>query len=172
MAIRVSIKKPKAGIELKMPKNRKNTLRVSGLIRISKFAAKGDKADAVVDPVLREIEKAFDQASAIMVSRLGDALDAAMSSTAWPSGKDIIDTGKLISSRRITYKNGSIDIAYNVPYFGIVHFGGYIHPYGNKNAEKIYIPGRPWITYTVEGGGPVPQFDFEGLYEEALGQLL
>lgn len=174
MGIRVKIKRPAKGegISVVDLANQRNTLRVKGLIRISKFAPQNESVDTVVDPVLDEIQKIFDEASARMIEELGEALDMAMASTAWPSGKDIIDTFRLIASRKVSYnKDGFIDITYDVPYFGIVHFGGYIRPYGNEHAQKVYIPGRPWIEYTVEGRGPVPQFDFDGVYEKIINEL-
>jgi len=92
------------------------------------------------------------------------ALDAALKSSAWrwPTGgsRDIYDTGALLSSGSVTVNGYSLAVKYGASYASIVHNGGYIFPYGNKNLRPIYLPGRPWITSTLYGGGPVPQFDF------------
>ncbi len=92
---------------------------------------------------------------------------------AWRDGgaRDIIDTGKLKASRKITVEGRRIDISYDVPYAGIVHFGGYILPYGNPNAEKVYLPARPWVDSVALGGGPVPKFDFERIYAETIEKV-
>lgn len=66
----------------------------------------------------------------------------------WIDGsRDIIDTGTLQRSVTInmdTGMNGSIDVTYDTPYANLVHYGGYINPYGNPNI-KIYLPARPWV---------------------------
>jgi hypothetical protein len=159
------------GLGITVPKNRRHTLRIHNLIEVRKFKPKTTKPDEIIDPIIKEIEIAFGKATSQVVEALGLALDQAMMTT-WPPQGDIIDTSRLKNARQITNKGNVIDIRYDVPYFGIVHFGGYIQPYGNKNAEKVYIPARPWITYTVEGGGPVPKFDAEAVYEKALSSLL
>ena len=133
-----------------------------------------------VDPSLYKdaeqyINSKMQSATTEVINKLADALDKAMMSNVWNTNSgaaDIIDTGKLLASRNINYSNGTLTISYDVPYFGIVHFGGYMQPYGNINAKKVYIPARPWITYTLYGGGPVPKFDFEAAYKQALGGLV
>ena len=92
-------------------------------------------------------------------------------SWAWEggAGRDIIDTGELRDSLSITIgSDGQFEINYSSPYAKLVHYGGYIMPYGNNRIEKVFIPGRPWIQAVLEGGGPVPQFDFESHYREHL----
>lgn len=116
----------------------------------------------------RDLNKAVKQANQIISNRLGEALDAAMMSSAWASGKDIIDTGQLKDSLVITTTSGGIGVSYSAPYAALVHYGGYITPYGNQKLEKVYIAGRPWVDSVMRGGGPVEKFDFEGVYREAI----
>lgn len=116
----------------------------------------------------RDLNRAVKQANQMIANKLGEALDEAMMSTAWGSGKDIIDTGKLKDSLVITTTSGGISLNYGAPYAALVHYGGYITPYGNQKLEKIYIPGRPWVDAVLRGGGPVPRFDFEEVYRQAI----
>lgn len=121
--------------------------------------------------ILTGIEEGVQNANQIIASRLGEALDEAMSSAVWSwddGTRDIVDTGKLMSSRNVTVDGNRISISYDVPYAGLVHYGGYIVPYGNKSVEKVYIPARPWVDSVVMGGGPVPQFNFEEIYAQAI----
>ena len=49
-------------------------------------------------------------------------------------------------------KSGSeIIVSYSEPYAALIHYGGYILPYGNPNADKVYIPPRPWVESTLKG---------------------
>lgn len=124
--------------------------------------------------LLAGFEEGIDRANQIIAQRLGEALDDALESAVWGwregGSRDIIDTGKLKRSRQIVVEGKNIRISYDVPYAGLVHFGGYILPYGNEYAEKIYVPGRPWLDSVILGGGPVPKFDFESIYEQAIEQ--
>lgn len=96
---------------------------------------------------------------------LKGALDAALVSPiwAWPAGgpRDIVDTGSLLASGSVSIQGTTLSVNYSSPYADIVHYGGYIYPYGNKNLPPLYLPGRPWIESTLNGGGPVPQFNFQ-----------
>jgi len=112
------------------------------------------------------IKQAHHQALLLMAEELEIALGIAMESQVWQwdyGNGDIIDTGKLRDSCNIVVTNDSVQIIYGEEYAGIVHYGGYIHPYGNPNVI-IYMPARPWVQAVLVGGGPVPQFDIEGTY--------
>lgn len=130
----------------------------------------------VSSEIMAQIKKGINNANEIIASRLGDALDAALTSTVWEwrdgGTRDIIDTGKLLASRDIQVIGDRIQISYNVPYAGIVHFGGYVLPYGNPNAQKVYVPARPWVDSVILGNGPVPAFDFESIYKEAIAKAI
>ena len=84
----------------------------------------------------------------------------------WDDGKrDIIDTGELMRSGGVLVSGDDISVAYDSPYAGLVHYGGYITPYGNPSAARVYLPGRPWIAAAFGlAPGPLPKFDMEGAY--------
>lgn len=142
--------------------------------QISDLTAKASNKQEVASNLAKVTQDAIDKASINVANQLALALDKAMASSVWKtpnSTGDIIDTGELMRSRNVTYQNGRFVITYSSPYFGIVHFGGYIQPYGNSDAKKVYIPARPWIASTLGGGGPVPAFDFGAAYRQALANL-
>ena len=116
----------------------------------------------------RDLNRAVKNANQLIADRIGEALDDAMESSAWGTGKNIIDTGQLKDSLAVTATASGITIKYAAPYAAIVHYGGYVVPYGNPSLSKIYIPGRPWVDSVLRGGGPVPAFDFESVYREAM----
>lgn len=77
------------------------------------------------------------------------------------SPRNLVDTGALKKSLFIaTDADDHVSATYNSPYANMVHYGGYIQPYGNPNAASVYIPGRPWIKAAVRGshGAPPPRF--------------
>jgi hypothetical protein len=107
-----------------------------------------------------------------VVPALREALDGAMSSSiwAWNSGgtRDIVDTGKLRDSLMIQSSTSGFNVSYGAPYAALVHYGGYIQPYGNANIDKVYIPARPWANSVLLGDGPVPIFDWQAVYRDAI----
>lgn len=111
-------------------------------------------------------ERAINRASTRIAQDLQGALSAAMASGVW-SGEDLIDTGELMNSGNVSVTADGITISYDAPYAALVHYGGYIHPYGNINA-RVYLPPRPWVESVLFGGGPVQRFDFESYYIEEI----
>ena len=133
-----------------------------------------DSGDADIDEeVLQDIvEEKLASVATDLAMQLENALRGALKSAvwSWPGGmRDIFDTGKLASSGKVLVGADGLTVVYTAPYSEIVHNGGYIHPYGNKQARPIYLPGRPWIRSVLYGEGPVPQFDFEGFFESKFG---
>jgi hypothetical protein len=121
-----------------------------------------------------DVRKAVNKVTDIVIDELGAVLDQAMMAAIWDwtDGKrDIIDTGKLMASRSITKVGNGFTVKYDQPYAGIVHYGGYIQPYGNPKAEKFYYPPRPWVEEVLNGGGRVTQFDFESAFERAFQEV-
>jgi len=117
-----------------------------------------------------KFERAINRASQRIAIELKTALDAALLSGVWstPGGTaDIYDTGQLLESGTVTSDSTGITVAYSAPYASLIHFGGYIRPYGNVNS-KVYLPARPWVQSVMNGGGPVPQFDFERYFTEEI----
>jgi hypothetical protein len=133
------------------------------------FSVKLSGVDAA--DLLQGIEEGIENASMIVAEKLSEALDNAMESAVWNwngGARDIIDTGELRDSKSVKVQGNRIEISYNVPYAGLVHYGGYILPYGNQSAQKVYLPARPWVDSVILGRGPIPQFDFEAIYAAAI----
>ena len=118
--------------------------------------------------------------AAAMIAQVTDELASAVEVTlnralkssvwAWKGGsRDVFDTGELARSGRVTADANGISVTYSAPYANLVHNGGYIHPYGNKKARPVYLPGRPWVSSVLYGGGPVEQFDFDKFLSDRLG---
>lgn len=128
---------------------------LDGLIQVS--LAKFPEAQ-----IRSKIDLAINNANRAIAIDLKRALDDALRSTVW-NGEDIYESGNLLSSGSVTVNDNGITVAYDAPYAAIVHYGGYIYPYGNVNAQ-IYLPPRPWVESVMFGGGPVPRFNFESYY--------
>jgi phage gpG-like protein len=110
-----------------------------------------------------------------IMNRLRAALDNALEAAVWQTSKgaaDIVDTGALKRSLTMTSTPDGIEISYRAPYASLVHYGGYVLPYGNTNADKVYIPPRPWLQSVMQGGGPVVQFNLEAVLREAISTAL
>ena len=115
-----------------------------------------------------DLATAHTEAMQSMVPEFADHLDAMMAANwGWTSGaRDIIDTGALKNSKSVEYDGDSIVTSYSAPYANLIHNGGYIAPYGNKNIAKVYIPGRPWIMAAYGlANGPLPPYNFAERYE-------
>lgn len=149
----------------RLPKNLQITAKtnLSGLIKMR--LVNNPAQDA-----LAGLQAAIQRANSRITVDLKAALDEAMLSGVWstPSGNgDIYDTGELLSSGSVTVGPDGVTIAYDAPYAALVHFGGYINPYGNQ-AARIYLPPRPWVESVMFGDGPVGEFDFERYYDEEI----
>lgn len=112
-----------------------------------------------------EVQAEINRLMSKLTKEVKSALDAALRAPVWTwngGARDIFDTGELARSGSVTAGPDGIIVSYSAPYANLVHNGGYIRPYGNKSARPVYLPGRPWIDSVLYGGGPVPQFDFDG----------
>lgn len=136
----------------------------------AKFKIKFDIDTRAIERLLDQAEKfpqearlAFDDSLKIIANDLHATLDEAMEASVWqwsyPPTRDIVDTGQLRDSGKVFVDGDDIVISYGTEYAAIVHFSGYMKDGGETGAD-IYYPARPWITATLEGGGPVPKFDF------------
>jgi phage gpG-like protein len=115
-------------------------------------------------------EEAMRKSLAELTSILDAALLAAISST-WPNGSDIVDTGNLLNSNSVVLSGDTIEIINTAPYAKLIHFGGYITPYGNPFAERVYIPPRPWVTAVLEGTQGQQQVDLASVYKQAFTKV-
>ena len=116
---------------------------------------------------------AISRANARIAVALKQALDEAISSPIWPTAndgnEDIVDTGALMESGKVTVTNNGVQIVYDSDYALFVSTGGFINPYGNISV-RVYLPPRPWVEATVLGGYGLPPFNFTAFYEEELGK--
>jgi hypothetical protein len=122
------------------------------------------------EEVLAILQGGINRASQRITVDLKAALDAALRSSIWPTpsgSADIYETGKLLESGTVSFDKEGIKISYSAPYAALVHYGGYINPYGNSNS-KVYLPPRPWVDSVLNGNGAVKQFDFTKYYLEEI----
>lgn len=142
-------------------------------IKVGKVNSQGFKNK--LDDLKKAITPAHKSAIRAVAKALETALNEAMGDPVWQwseGTRDIVDTGKLRDSLKV-YIDSDLDIhiLYNEDYAAIVHYGGYFSPYGNPSIKEYY-PGRPWVDAVLNGGGPVPQFRYEEVYEEAFSKYL
>lgn len=136
---------------------------IKGIVRIDVANVPGDK-------ILAGFKRAIDRASERVKVDLEKALKQALTANVWktPTGQaDIYDTGELMASGTVTVDSNGITVAYSAPYAALVHYGGYINPYGNQSA-RVYLPPRPWVDSVLNGDGPVPQFDISKYYRQEI----
>lgn len=125
------------------------------------------KKASIDRPYRTALSKALVSGTRKAETALNDGLRANMSASiwAWPrptirvsggtagSPRDIIDTGRLASGNYVrasyTTRGANLTVGNNTAYAGLVHFGGYIRPYGNQFARTVFVPGRPWLSATV-----------------------
>ena len=98
-----------------------------------------------------------------------------MSQWAWIEGsRDIIDTGRLRDSLELksvfSQTKVKFQIAYKVPYAGLVHYGGMIKPYGNQRAADVVIPARPWVVAVLEGTHGQQKFDMRTPFDRGISE--
>ena len=122
------------------------------------------------DPLLAELETQHNKGVQAVKEAIENDLDDMMgASWGWTSGaRDIVDTGALRDSKNVTVSGENILISYGEPYAQLIHSGGYIQPYGNKNAAAVYIPGRPWVGAVLGvDNGPLEPTDWQQVYQDA-----
>lgn len=123
-----------------------------------------------VQQIEAALARAVNRASQRITGDLKMALDDAMRSNIWSTLNgiaDIVDSGELLSSGTVSASSAGVIVAYSAPYAALVHFGGYINPYGNQSL-KVYLPPRPWVEAVLRGLGPIPAFDFQRYYDEEI----
>ena len=140
--------------------------------------------------VNKALSKGAQKGATYVQSGLRDALNAALESSHWTgfnpkypysrkngqlmgSGpRDIVDTGALRASLKITEKFSQtkvgFQIAYTTPYAAFVHYGGVIQPYGNPRAASVIIPARPWVEGVLYGTHGVPKFDMVPFFDKGV----
>ena len=135
-----------------------------------------DNSPAMKKRVSKALSKGTQKASSYVEKNLKIALDKAMTSMwTWTEGsRDIVDTGKLKNSLKITaifnQTKVSWQIQYRTPYAAFVHYGGVMKPYGNKNARDVLIPARPWVQAIMEGSHGQEKFDIKTPFDEGMAE--
>lgn len=117
------------------------------------------------------MEEAIEYANSKAESAVREALDYAVSSSVWGwrnGSRDIVETGALRDSLRFASSGDGFEFWYDSPYAGLVHYGGYVKPYGNSKIDAVYIPGRPWVDAVMVGGGPVNPVNLDEIYDSAI----
>jgi hypothetical protein len=132
------------------------------------------------------ISKGMGNSRTIIKSTLSEALHKALEGSYWnwpnetlrkngrivSSPRNIVDTGKLKKSQKVvtSYKGGTLAVAisYSAPYAGIVHYGGYVRPYGNVNARLASYPQRPWVHGVLRGEYGVDKYNMNEHLERAI----
>lgn len=94
---------------------------------------------ATKQDVLDELDEQIAAKVPELANKVRMALDAAIAAVG------AVDTGKLRSSLIISTDRDGLTIDYSSPYANLVHYGGYIQPYGNPNARPVYQAPRPWV---------------------------
>lgn len=136
------------------------------------FYPEGPKASGDGSELVDDLKKRHEQGVQAVAQGLEMHLNMAMeASWGWIDGaRDIVDSGDLKNSGKVGVMGDQIVVNYTSPYANLVHYGGYIYPYGNVNIEKVYLPARPWVDATLgDAAGPVQPFDWMRTYLEAVG---
>lgn len=137
----------------------------------------------------RAVTRGSQKGTYYVSASLKEALGAAVSSSTWQwngktttrsngstasSPRDIVDTGRLKNSLKIkesfNQSGSKIGIAYSAPYAALVHYGGVVLPYGNKRANTVIIPARPWISATLQGTHGIKLFRWDKLYAKGINE--
>lgn len=88
------------------------------------------------------------------------------------SPRNIVDTSRLMFSQSVTTQNmktkSQLKISYSVPYAAIVHYGGVIRPYGNRFANSVVYPARPWVQAILEGTYGQKKLPIKKILEESI----
>jgi phage gpG-like protein len=135
-----------------------------------------DNSPAMKKRVSKALSRGTQKASAYVEKGLKVALDKSMTSLwTWTDGsRDIVDTGKLKNSLKLTatfnQTKVSWQVQYRTPYAAFVHYGGVIKPYGNKNARDVLIPARPWVQAVLEGSNGQEKFDLKTPFDAGMAE--
>lgn len=140
---------------------------IPGEVGITMENPKGGAEQAAL--LTEAIEYAHERAEMAIRAALDYAVAAAV--WGWRDGtRDIVDTGALRNSLTFASTSNGLEFWYTAPYANLVHYGGYVRPYGNPKIDAVYIPGRPWVDAVMTGGGPVDPLNLDAIYDEAISR--
>lgn len=146
-----------------------NKIIISGVLNTGIKAKVSSRINTDIKNLSNQIERSPEELAGVLDVILREAISANIWSTRNGS-QDIIDSGELLRSQEVIYSGSSIRIRYGVPYAALVHYGGYIIPYGNAGARPVYIPPRPWV-YDVLNN-QFNGFDLSGVYYDIVKRIL
>lgn len=132
----------------------------SQTLTLGDVSVDSNSLDAAITGVREYLNRLDDLDFQSMIQPLNDAINRSL------VANGLVDTGQLKNSLTIQVVGEQLLVEYDCPYAGILHEGGYVQPYGNANAKKVYIPPRPWIINTLDN------FDFQPLIEEVIARAL
>lgn len=127
--------------------------------------------------------KAAESAARTVFPELNSAFQDAIGSKVWEwprttirsNGKEvttprnIVDTGILKASNSFSVSGTLGTFKWAVDYATAVHYGANIYPWGNRKAEKVNLPARPWTSAVlgdIQIGGIEP-FDYRSRFKTA-----
>lgn len=134
------------------------------------------------------ITKAVNRASGRIETGLKKALDKAMGEVKWAWGtttyrksgevagspRDIIDTGELMYSGKVSTKllqtKVVFTIQYNAPYAALVHYGGMMSTGAKGSRTLVSVKGRPWISGVLKGEHGFEKFDHMAILKETMNE--
>lgn len=128
---------------------------------------------------VNELTRNIDKGAIRAILNMGDIikrnLALAITSDIWRTNNgldDIYISGELLNSVNIEPSNKKLVISYDVPYAALIHYGGYISPYGNESSAKVYIPPRPWISAVLNGTNGLPEINYRDIIISALASSI
>ena len=111
------------------------------------------KSKSNISGIGASVSRSLDNAVNDMASIIDMTLREAIMADVWQgidgTNVDIVSSSRLLNSQNVSTSGSRVIINYSVPYANLVHYGGYIVPYGNKNARAVYVPARPWVTLSL-----------------------
>lgn len=138
------------------------------------LSSKGIKISSseIKDVISSKVNLVLSKFTQIVISELTIRIKEAFYQV-WPStSSDIISSGELLDSLNIQITTKGLSITFDAPYASIIHYGGYIVPYGNKNAERVYLAPRPFLDVILgRANGPVSSYDFQDALTRAINSV-
>lgn len=167
-----------------------------------RFRVEVETPTGVSTSIMEGIQKAFRTCAAELDGRFDEAISGA--NWSWPrttrrglpgttlaqkikgynqgkgndvgSPRSILDSGDLKGSKQMSdIKGFSVEWTWSVEYAAAVHDGAMIYPWGNRNADKVELPARPWTNAVLEGNVANykgEQYDFPAEMQKKVGKFL
>lgn len=161
-------------------------LEIKKSVKTPKASIKADtkaQRQAALNGMIKGVQTGAAQVESYLPGLLDQALEANIWS--WPRStlrkngstaggtRNIVDTGALKASKSVRTKylqtKTVFQISYKAPHAALVHYGGYILPYGDVSRSPVYVPGRPWIEAVLTGEqAGVPFLEVDVIMKESI----